>query len=71
MSVLVETKNWWESRSVWGGVMAVVAGVAGWMGYNVPVELQGLLTDSLLSVVATVGGILAVYGRVKATASVE
>jgi hypothetical protein len=48
-----EIKAWYQSRAVWGALVAILASV--------------LQTDSLLALVGIVGGLLALYGRLKAT----
>ncbi|MBA1445856.1 MAG: hypothetical protein M3H12_18705 [Chromatiales bacterium] len=56
-------KPWWKSRGVMGGAVAAVAGVIGLFGLEID---QVTATDALLQIAALVGGIVAVYGRLKA-----
>ncbi|MGR3485500.1 MAG: hypothetical protein ACU0BF_09155 [Paracoccaceae bacterium] len=55
------------SRTVWGGIAAIVAGGVGLLGYTMTPDDAAQLTQALTSIGAGVGGILAIYGRVKAT----
>ncbi len=57
------TKPWWKSKGVIGGLVAVIAGLAGLFGVDVD---QPVLTDIILQVGAAIGGVLAVIGRIKA-----
>lgn len=57
-------KPWWQSRSVWGGVVAAGAGIAGALGYHFDVALT---TELVTSVAGAVGGVLAIVGRIRAT----
>lgn len=66
-----DTKKWYMSKSVWGGMIAVVAAVAGAFGYMLSPEDQASLTDAAVVVAGAVGGVLAVYGRVKAEKMVK
>lgn len=65
------SKKWYQSKAVWGGLIAVLAAVAGYFGYDVGVEDQQALVDGLIAIVGGAGGVLAVYGRVKADSSIE
>lgn len=59
-----EGKPWWQSRAVWGGLVAAFAGVGAVFGLEVN-EAEAL--EVAMAASAAFGGLLAVYGRVKAT----
>jgi len=67
-------KPWWLSRGVWGGVIAVLSGVAGLLGYSLSGAEQALLADTAVSVAAAAasaaGGVLAIIGRIKASKTI-
>lgn len=65
------SKKWYQSKAVWGGLIAVLAAVAGYFGYDVGAEDQQAIVDGLFAIVGGAGGVLAVYGRVKADSSIE
>ena len=65
-----ETKNIFASRTVWAGIVAVAAGVAGIWGYSVSAEDQATIVELASSIAATLGGIGAIWGRVVASKSV-
>jgi NADPH-dependent curcumin reductase CurA len=58
-----EIKNWYESRSVWGGVLALAASLTGLFG----VEVVGLASDeavtALTAAAGAVGAAVAIFGR--------
>jgi hypothetical protein len=63
-----QSKPWYASRTVWGGLVAVAAPVIGMMLHvTVGVGDQAVLVDALTGIGSGVGGLIAVYGRVKAT----
>ena len=64
------SKTWWQSKTVWGGLIALLAGIAGIFGYTLHPEDQNLIVEAGTSVVALVGGVIAVWGRVKASKTV-
>lgn len=71
----IETKPWYLSKTVLGGVIAAGAGVAGLFGINLDALTQAELLAHLDMIVtagsALVGGVLAIYGRLKATKSIS
>ena len=64
---MYDEKLWWQSKGVWGGLVAALAGVAGLAGYVVDADSQAAIVEILLLVSGSVGGVLATVGRVKAT----
>lgn len=63
-----ETKKWWESGSVWGGLIAAGAGIAGMVGYGVSEdEQQQQLATLVPAAASTLGGIVAVIRRLSAS----
>lgn len=66
-----DEKPWYLSKAVWGGVLAALAGLFQLFGATLAPEDLGQLNDSAgvlidqgPALVAAVGGILAVVGRV-------
>lgn len=64
-------KAWYESKGMWGGVVALVAGVAGAAGYALSVEEVDNLTTLITSLASGLGGLLAMYGRKKAATTIK
>lgn len=71
------SKSWTGSAGVWGGVVAVAASGLNLLGYTVSLADQAALANSLsqmvtlgTSIVGIVGGLVAIYGRVKATKTI-
>lgn len=62
-----EAKSPLQSNGVWGGIIAVVAGLAGLFGYSITEADQATLTQAVLSAFSTVGGLYAIWGRMRAT----
>jgi len=65
--MLIGTKSLLTSRGVWGGLLAVVASIAGLFGYTVTPDQQFELLEAAALVASGVGGVVAVWGRVSAT----
>lgn len=66
-----DEKKWYESKGVWGGIIALLAAIAGAFGYTVTGDDQQALSEIALSLGGAVGGLLAIYGRVKASKRVK
>lgn len=66
----METKKWYQSKAVWGGIIAVASGVLGIFGKQIDPATQEFLSQSAVEIATTittiVGGILAIYGRMRA-----
>lgn len=66
-----DIKNWWQSKTIWGGIITVLAVVLGAFGYTLTGDDQSLLVDIVSTIVGAIGGLLAIYGRVKASKKVS
>lgn len=66
-----ETKKWYTSRSVWGGIIVIGATVAGGCGYVVDEATQGQVLDYIMTGVTALGGLMAIVGRMKADKAIE
>ncbi len=64
---MVDEKNWYESRTIWGALVAVLTSLAGGFGLNIDASVQGELADSIVQLVGALGAMVAVYGRLGAT----
>lgn len=61
-----DLKQWYQSRTVWGALIAILASLAQAGGVHVDAATQGDLTGNLVSLSGALGGLVAIYGRVKA-----
>lgn len=79
-----ETKKWYQSTSLWGGVVALLASLFSainmiWSGVVDPEVIEQLQSEQLVeaievviaSAVAVVGSIVAIIGRLKAKDKIE
>lgn len=66
-SLLPQAKPALKSRAVIGGVIAVGAGIAGLFGIDVDAQTQSSIVTTAIDVASAVGGLLAIWGRLKAT----
>lgn len=68
---MIDEKKWYASKGVWGGIVTVLALALTAFGYGIGPDDQVALTDYLVSIGGAVGGLLAIYGRVKASKKVS
>lgn len=64
---MIEEKNWYESKTIWGALLAVVASLMSTLGIQVDAVAQTDLADALIQLIGAVGAMLAIYGRLSAT----
>lgn len=60
------TKVWWQSKTVWGSIIALFAGVATLAGVKLDAMLQDELINLIVGAANIVGGAIAWYGRAQA-----
>ncbi len=60
-------KQWYQSKAVWGGVIAIIASLVQLMGYHISQDLQGDLADQAVTLAGAIGGLVAIWGRIAAT----
>jgi len=65
------TKNILESKTIWGGIVVILAAAIGLGHYTISPEDQARLTELLTNGAAVLGGILAIYGRIVASKEVK
>ena len=66
----MESKAWWQSKGVWGGVIAMLCGIANGFGIEIGLDDQMVLSETVVTMIGGLGGLLAIYGRVKAKSSI-
>lgn len=66
-----ETKSIFASKGFWGGVMALLAGIGGIFGYVLAPDDQAALVEIITAVIASVGGVTAIWGRFRATKQIK
>jgi hypothetical protein len=67
---MLEMKPWYQSKTVWGALIAIAAPLLGHAGLQVGGTEQAEIADALTAFAGTVGGLLALYGRLTATKGV-
>lgn len=66
-----DVKQWYLSKTVWGGLLAVAASALQLKGLQLGAGDQSAIADSVVSIAGALGGIVAVYGRVTAKSAIK
>ena len=66
-----EAKNWYLSKTIWGGAVAILSSCGNLVGIDIVVEEQAELVDALTALAAAAGGLVAIYGRISARQSLR
>ena len=64
-------KEWYKSKTVWGGLIAVGSAIAGACGIIISADTQDQIAELVVVGASAVGGLLAIYGRVKAEQQIK
>ena len=59
-----DVKAWYRSRTVWGALIAILASLANAAGVEITTGDEGELADLVIAAVGTIGGLIALYGRI-------
>lgn len=63
---MIDTKYWYQSKTVWGALIAILASVLQAGGFELDEGAQGELVEGIVALMGAVGGLLALYGRLSA-----
>ena len=59
-------KQWWQSKTMWAGIVALVVGALGSTGLaNIGGE-QEAIVEKIMEIVTLAVGMITIYGRIKA-----
>lgn len=62
----MESKPWYESITIWGNVVTMLALVAGTLGYTISPEAQATIVAAASALAAAVGTVISIVGRKQA-----
>lgn len=64
---MVEEKNWYQSKTIWGALIAVAASFVSALGISIDATAQSDLAEAILQLITALGAMTAIYGRLSAT----
>ncbi|WP_062208216.1 hypothetical protein [Aureimonas sp. AU12] len=65
---MTDTKEWWKSKTVWGGLVALIGALGGLFGLELDGATQDELAAALAIAASAVGALVAILGRLDAKA---
>lgn len=64
---MIEEKPWYNSKTIWGSLVAVASSLLSMAGIEVAPINHAEIADSLVQLIGAAGALFAVYGRLSAT----
>ena len=61
------TKQWYQSKTVWGALIAVTASLLQAVGVDLTPDVQNDIADLAIALAGMVGGATSIYGRIAAS----
>jgi hypothetical protein len=68
---VTDYKSVFASKTVWAGIVVVLATIAQFFGYEISAADQASIVVILTQAVTLIGGIVAIYGRITATRKID
>ena len=63
---MTDIKPWWQSKTLWGALVTLCSAALGLTGLDLGEADREALTGLLTSLGAAIGGIVAIFGRLRA-----
>ncbi|RWX76003.1 hypothetical protein EPK99_20290 [Neorhizobium lilium] len=63
-------KAWYKSKTVWGALIAIAASLLHGFGIDLGSDAQNQLADLAVTLAGAVGGLIAIYGRIRAESTI-
>ncbi|GGD93351.1 hypothetical protein GCM10011390_10160 [Aureimonas endophytica] len=63
---MLDEKTWYRSKTIWGGVVALGAALAGMFGVRIDAATGGDLAAAIPDAIAALGAVVAILGRLAA-----
>lgn len=65
-----EMKAWYQSKTIWGALIAVGASLLQMAGIDLGADMQADLADIAVTLAGVAGGLFAIYGRIRAESGI-
>lgn len=64
---MYDMKSFFASKTIWGGLIALIASAAAIWGYSITPADQAQFVELITGIGGITGSVLAIYGRIVAT----
>lgn len=68
---MADNKPWYLSKTIWAALISIIATVAAFFGITIDDSLHESLSAGLLQLVTAIAGIVAIFGRISASAKIS
>lgn len=68
---MTQTKEWYRSKTIWGGALALAAALASLFGVKVDAATGADLASAVTDAAAAVGALIAIVGRLDARSAIS
>jgi len=66
-----ETKVWYMSLTLWGAIVTVLAAIGGLFGIDIDADTQKQIIEYIVLGASAIGGLMAAYGRIRASKTIK
>lgn len=66
-----QDKEWFESKTIWGALVAIAASFSGALGLSLDLGTQNEMAEALVQLFGAAGALVAIYGRLTATRKIS
>ena len=64
-------KQWWQSKTMWAGIVTLVIGLLGSLGLADLEGQQGVIVEKIMQIITAAGGMMAIIGRATAKSEIR
>lgn len=66
-----DEKHWYQSKTIWGGLVALGAALGGLFGVEIDAASNEALVAALTNAAAAIGAVVAIIGRLDAVKAIR
>lgn len=66
-----DVKAWYQSKTIWGGLVALAGALAGLFGLDIDAASGNSLASAITDAATAVGAVVAIFGRLDAAKTIS
>lgn len=68
---MIFVKSWYESKAIWGAIVVIISVIANLFQISIDTDTQANIVELVMTIIGGVGGLIAIWGRIKATKQIK
>ncbi len=68
---MINIKPWYQSKTIWGSLIAVAAAIASAFGLEIDPESQTVILEAILQAITVSASLFAIFSRLTATSVIK